>query len=232
VDAEASVLATQGFNVLVFCYFDCGRALNGPRAMLRNVEASSVLDAVAWMRSQKNNNGAVAVYGFSRGAELAMIAGSLEGTPAQTPDALIAHSPSDVFNGPVSWDWFEPACWVCRKASCPAGSPNTDFYWNPSCGEANNPALVDFTLSAWLVHGKLVAAGTRIPVEKFSGPVLLTVGLKDELWPADQTKRIEATLRAVGTSVQAHYFPEGGHVLQGKDEIERRGIVLDFLSRL
>jgi len=234
IDSEASVLATLGYNVLVLCYFDCNRGINGPRQMLKNVEAKIVLDAVAWLRKQPSSNGFVAVYGFSRGAELALVAGALPSTPANKPDALIAHTPSDMYNGPVTLDWFEPACWLCRRGQglCPPGTPNSEFEWNLSCGEGKDPALVDFTVSAWTLNGKNIRTGERIPVEKFSGPVLLTVGLKDEVWPADQTKRIEATLRAAGTKVQAQYYPNGGHNLQGKDEQDRRQLVLDFLERL
>jgi dienelactone hydrolase len=234
IDSEASVLATLGYNVLVLCYFDCNRGINGPRQMLKNVEAKVVLDAVAWLRKQSTSNGFVAVYGFSRGAELALVAGALPSTSANKPDALIAHSPSDMYNGPVTWDWFEPSCWLCRRGQgqCPPGAPNSAFEWNLSCGEDKDPALVDFTLSAWLLNGRNIRSGERIPVERFSGPVLLTVGLKDEVWPADQTRRIESTLRAAGTKVQARYYPNGGHNLQGKDEQDRRQLVLDFLERL
>jgi pimeloyl-ACP methyl ester carboxylesterase len=234
LDAEAAVLASQGFNVLVLCYFDCQRGLTGPRQILKNVEATLVLDAVAWLRKLATSNGFVVVYGFSRGAELALVAGSLDATPANRPDALIAHSPSDVFNGPVTWDWFEPACWICRRGPglCPPGTPDSEFDWNLSCGEDKNPALVDFTLSAWLLNGKNVRAGERIQVEKFRGPVLLTVGLQDEIWPAEQTKRVEDTLRAVGTKVQAKYFPNGRHSLSGKDEADRQQLVLEFLERI
>lgn len=234
IDAEANVLATLGYNVLVLCYFDCNRGINGPRQILRNVEATLVLDAVAWMRKLPTSNGFVAVYGFSRGGELAMVAGALASTPENKPDALIAHTPSDMFNGPVTWDWFEPSCWLCRRGQgqCPEGSPNSEFEWNLTCGRDKDPALVDFTLSAWLINGKQVRAGERIPVEGYNGPVLLTVGMKDEIWPADQTKRIEKTLQAGGRKVQARYFPNGAHKLEGADELERKQLVIDFLDRL
>jgi len=52
LDLEANILAMQGYAVLVLCYFDCNRGMTGPRKTLKNVEATVVLDAVAWLRSR------------------------------------------------------------------------------------------------------------------------------------------------------------------------------------
>jgi dienelactone hydrolase len=229
-NAEASLLAAQGFVVLSLCYFDCGRGLTGPRATLKNMEATIVLDAVKWLREQPQSNSKVVVYGLSRGAELAMVTGSLD-AGKRMPDALIAHSPSDTFNGPINWDWYEPACWICKTATCNATSPDSDYRWNPSCGP-DDPTTIDRSKSAWLVNGASVSSGTRIAIEKFKGPILITVGEKDEIWPVDQTRRIEATLKTVGRPAEVYYFPGAGHKFNGADEIRRRELVLDFLTRV
>lgn len=88
-DAEANILATQGYAVLQLCYFGCNRGLTGPRQSLLGIEPTKVLDAVAWLRAQSLSNGKVIVYGFSRGAELSMIIGSLPTTQANRPSAII-----------------------------------------------------------------------------------------------------------------------------------------------
>jgi dienelactone hydrolase len=233
VDLEGTVLAMQGYNILSYCYFDCGRGLTGPRQTLKDVEVTKILDAVAWLRTQPQSNGKVVVYGFSRGAELTMIVGSLEMTSANKPDALIAHSPSDTFNPAWNWDWDEPACWLCKSGigKCTTTSPKSDYQWNPSCG-ANDPASIDNSKSAWLVHGKNISTGTRIEIEKYNGSILITVGDADEVWPVDQTKRIEATLKAAHKKIEVHYFPKQGHNFRGAAEIERRNLVIDFIQRL
>lgn len=229
-DIEATLWAATGYRVLLLCYFDCGRFLTGPRKSLIDVEAHLVLDAVQWMRSQSESNGKVVVYGISRGGELAMIAGSLDTTPQNKPSALIAHSPSDQFNGPYNWDWNEPACWLCSKGfgRC---RQLTEYIWNPACG-GRDPNTLPFDESAFLVNGRKVASGTSIEVEKFDGPIFISVGEKDEVWPSEQTHRLEARLKTAGRHPEVHYFPNGGHGLRGPDELKRRDLMLDFLQRL
>ncbi|MBL8234165.1 MAG: dienelactone hydrolase family protein [Bryobacterales bacterium] len=233
IESEATVLATQGFAVLVLCYFDCLRGLVGPRQTLKDVDVSTVTNAIGWMRSQPLSNGRVVVYGFSRGGELAMVIGSLSLPEAEKADALIAHSPSDKFNSFYNWSWREPSCWLCRRGQgqCPDPNRRADFQWNLSCGP-DDETRMDFSRSAWLIAGRFVATGMRIEIEKFEGPVLITVGEKDQTWPVDQTRRLEASLRAVGRDPEVHYFPEGGHVFAAGDENKRRGIVLAFLRRI
>jgi len=233
IDSEANILATQGYAVLVLCYFDCNRLLVGPRQTLKNVEATLVLDAVTWIRKQSSANSKVVVYGLSRGAELIMIVGSLSMTSANHPNALIAHSPSDVFVGPWNWSWSDPACWLCKAGigKCSVTAAKSDYQWNPSCGP-DDPGKMDFSKSAWLISGVNIIAGQRIEIEKYSGPILITVGDKDEIWPVDQTRRIEATLKAAGRSPEIHYFPNEGHVFSGSDEVTRRELVMNFLKRV
>lgn len=167
LSSEANILVTQGYMVLVLCYFDCNRGVNGPRQTLNNVEVNAVLDAVRWIRTRPNSNGKVVVYGFSRGAELTMIAGSLPMSTADRPSALIAHSPSDQFIAPWNWDWQEPACWLCTAGigKCPENSQRTNYQWNPSCG-GTDPNQMDLSKSAWLISGSVVPSGKRIEIEK------------------------------------------------------------------
>jgi dienelactone hydrolase len=228
-DPEAMMLSMLGYRVLLFCYFDCGRGMTGPRQTLRDVNAEDVLAAVEWLRGLPGGNGKVVVYGFSRGAELAMIVGSLTFTSVNRPDALVAHAPSDLFTGPFNWDWMEVACWLCRDGT--ACAVEDDFDWNPRCGP-DDPRKIDHEIAAFKVGGKSIATGTRIEIEKYEGPILITVGEKDEIWPASQTHNIDKTLRAAGRTPEIHYFPEGGHGLRGADEIRRVNLLLDFLERV
>ncbi len=233
IDSEANILAAQGYQVLVLCYFDCNRGLSDPRQTLADIKAESTLDAVAWLRSLPTSNGLVVIYGFSRGAELALLAGSLASTSSNRPDALIAHAPSDVVNGAWNWSWQSPMCWLCKAGigKCPHGTPKSDYQWNPTCA-GGDPNKMDRSLGAWTIGGLKTSQDDRIQIEKFDGPILITVGEKDEVWPAEQTKRIESTLKKSGRTPEIHYFPNGGHGLRGNDEIARRNLVLDFLKRV
>lgn len=226
MDARAAVLATQGFIVLAYCYFDCGRGLVGQRKPLKDVEVLKVLEAISWLKNYDRSTGKVAVYGFSRGAELSMIIGEVSSGTPSAPDAIVAHSPSDQFNSVFNWSWFEPACWICKKVSCPDRS---DLSWNDKCGD--NPKKIDDKLSAWRLKGKAVRSGRKIQIEKFNGPILLSHGEKDTVWPVEQTKRLEKRLRDAGKAPEVYYFPNGDHSLIGKAELKRSELVGKFLDR-
>lgn len=43
---EASTLATQGYTVMTYCYFDCNRGINDQRKTLKNVELAKIFEAV------------------------------------------------------------------------------------------------------------------------------------------------------------------------------------------
>jgi dienelactone hydrolase len=231
IKPEADVLATQGFAVLLLCYFDCQRGLVGPRQTLRSVDIAVVVDAIRWLRGQAWSNGKVAVYGFSRGGELAMIIGARTAPDSDAPSAVIAHSPSDVHNSSWNWSWRDPACWICAQGTCPGTVPQAGHRWNSGCGP-DDERLMDFSMSAWLVDGQAVRSGRRIEVERIDRPVLITVGEDDQTWTPAQTLRIEAAMRGAGRSPEVHYFPGAGHVFGGDDENRRRALVLNFLRRL
>jgi len=230
---EANLLATMGYGVMTYCYFDCNHALTGPRQTLQNVELTQVQSAISWLRQNPAGNGKVVVYGFSRGAELTMILGSLAFTPETYPSALIAHSPSDVYNGAYNWDWNEPSCWICKlEDGCTEKSKETDYRWNPSCNPENDFNKIDFTKSAWLLNGVNIPSKTPIAIEKYAGPIMITVGSKDTVWPVEQTQRLEAKLKKRGRSPEVTYFPDADHGFYGVDEMKRRDLVLDFLKRV
>lgn len=234
LSGEANLLATMGYGVMTYCYFDCDRGLTGPRQTLQNVELTRVQAAIHWLRKNPASNGKVVVYGFSRGAELTLILGSLPFAPETRPSALIAHSPSDVYNGPYNWDWNEPACWICKhgEGQCNENSKETDFRWNPSCNPDNDINKIDFTKSAWLLNGINIPSETPIAIEKYDGPIMITVGTKDKVWPFEQTQRLEAKLKKFGRSPEVIYFPGADHGFYGADEMKRRDLVLDFLKRV
>src|ERR1700761_3454713 len=97
----ARLWSKLGYAVLAYCYFDCDRKPDALPASLKNVETSGVLEAVAWLKDQAFSEGKVVVFGFSMGAEMALIVGSLE-AGRRSPDALIAHSAGQFFDPPFN----------------------------------------------------------------------------------------------------------------------------------
>ena len=70
----------------------------------------------------------------------------------------------------------------------------------------------------------------RIEIEKYNGPILITVGTKDEEWPYEQTERIEKTLKRAGRTPEVFYFPGQGHGFKGEAEQKRQELALAFLK--
>jgi len=213
----AELWSKLGYSVLAYCYFDCDRKGDSPPASLKNIETSKVLDAVDWLRRQPFSDGKVAMFGFSMGGSLASIVGGLE-SDRRRPDALIAHSPGQFFNPPFNPNWLKPDCWTCTGDCKNNGIPrglDPNFTWRPVCG-ADAPATIDRSTSAWLIHGQSVPSGTRIPIEKFGGPILLIQGENDTAWRGrGQTHDIEVSLRENGKSPTAYYFPDAEHDFAG-----------------
>jgi dienelactone hydrolase len=212
----ARLWARLGYAVLAYCYFDCSREPQALPATLKNVETSRVLDAVAWLRQQSFSDGKVALFGFSMGAELALIVGTLQGGERE-PNALIAHSPGQFFDPPFNPNWLKPSCWTCIgdcKTKAPR-HPDPNFAWHPQCG-GDTPDTLDYQKSGWLVHGTSTPSGARIPIEKFGGPILLIQGDEDTAWHGrGQTRDIEASLKKFGKSPMTYYFPGAGHDFAG-----------------
>ena len=230
----AQLWSKLGYSVLAYCYFDCDRKPDVLPASLKNVETSKVLDAVEWLRHQPFSNGKVAIFGFSMGAEMALVVGSLE-AGRRLPDALIAHSPGQFFDPPFNPNWVNPSCWTCIgdcKTEAPQ-HPDPNFRWHPECG-ADTPDTLDYAKSGWLTYGASVPSGTRIPIEKFGGSILLIQGEKDTAWQGrGQTRDIEVSLRRFGKSPTTYYFPDAGHDFAGTADMgcEMR-LVQEYLQRL
>lgn len=230
----ARLWAKLGYSVLAYCYFDCDRRPDALPATLKNVEASKVLEAVEWLKQQSFSDGKVAILGFSMGAELALIVGSLD-DDRRSPDALIAHSPGQFFDPPFNPNWVKPGCWTCIgqcKTAAPR-HPDPNFSWHPYCGP-DTPDTLDYAKSGWLTYGMSVPSGTRIPIEKFDGPILLIQGENDTAWHGrGQTRDIEESLKKFGKSPTAYYFPDAGHDFAGTSDMgcEMR-LIQSYLQKL
>ena len=218
-----AALLQAGFTVLGVPYFRSpGDAGAGPHASLpsafANLRVERVGEAVDWLRSQTGiASDRVALYGFSKGAELALLAASLDGPCA----AVVAISPSDVVwegwgrgiapgtSSGFSWKGrplpFVPyegfASEMARYARGERGARLANAH---EAGRARHPRRV---------------ARARIAAESARCPMLLAAGGRDLAWPsAKMATWIATRRRRAGLETRLLVYPECGHVLCGRGD--------------
>ena len=218
-----AALAEAGFTVLGVPYFRSpGDAFSGRHASLpssfANLRVECVGEAVDWLRSETGiARSQVALYGFSKGAELALLAASLGGPYA----AVVAISPSDVVwegwgrgiapgtcSG-FSWEGrplpFVPYEGFAREMGrYSRGDREARLANAHEAGRARHPRRV---------------AQARIAVERARCPMLLAAGGRDLAWPsARMATSIATRRRRAGLETGLLVYPECGHVLCGRGD--------------
>lgn len=213
---SATRLAAHGYAVLAYCYFGAKDFFTGPRQALADVEVMDLVKAITWLRNSEFVAGKkVSLDGASRGAEFALVTASLLG---QNPDkgsidTLVMHSASDIVWPSWNWDWIDDRCWIGKTPSYEELETNPqDFEWNPKCGPdpRNLPAHLKYS---WKWQGTPLVNYEPIPIDPIKVPVFLTHGVNDELWPVDQSRRIEKKLNDLGVFNETTYFEGEGHGL-------------------
>ena len=195
---DAAIFAAHGYLALPFAYAVGGNPWIG--GDIWSVALDATERAMAALRAHPRCKGRLGVYGWSRGAEHALLATGLmaEAGSPHLPDAVAAHAPPDLVHG--AW--------------------RNLFYRHPEAGDpiAPPPAWgfmeerVVAGLPAWTWRGRPVPEGAAIPIEAFAGPVFLSVGEDDELWPPDMAPRLAERLRAAGRDVELHSYPGQPHM--------------------
>ena len=187
-DRTAVLLACHGFTALAYDW--CGsyeRPVDGLPSKVVDIAIEGPVKALRWLqRHESVRNKPVAIYGISRGAELAMIIATLSQDPMVPRLAAVSSlSGSDRIVQGFSWKW--------RKKS--------------------RKKVSHRKARAWLWKGEYLIPGTPIPVERCDAPVLLIHGLKDTLWKAKRSKRLERRLKAAGKYVETFYMADEAHIL-------------------
>jgi dienelactone hydrolase len=236
-ELEAQFLTAHGYATLAFCWYNCRKnPILSPINPLENVELRTTIDAIKWLKNRPEVAGMkVAVYGFSRGAEQAILLGSID-EAILLVDAIGAHSPSDTVVSGLVWGAEDKRCWICSQLdlACFNNSNNYEQWdwknmrWNPSCGAYPKYPR---QMNAWLLDGVPFKIGESIQIEKFKKPVFLTVGDKDEIWDHNKTIRIADRLNKFNLPVELHVFPGERHNFNHIDENQRHEMLLDFLAR-
>jgi dienelactone hydrolase len=175
---RAALVASHGYAALSLAYLG---AASLPSELV-NIPVEYFEHAIGWMRGQPwLRDGFLAVWGASRGGELALLLGAT--IPAI--NAVIAYVASGVLHGP-----FEPhdppdtpACWTSGGQPLP---------YLQEHNATDDPTSVDYTKSPvaesprYLSQLRDLNAVERatIPAERTQGPILLVSGQDDQIWPS------------------------------------------------
>lgn len=216
--------ANEGYSVMAYTYFGSFSDFLGPKAPLAQIEIQNLVKAIEWLKeSPYVGGGKIALDGASRGGELALLTASLMAEEPTAPElsAVSVHSPADEVWASWNHDWVDERCWLGPVPSFNDMMVKTpDFQWNAKCGR-DPREIPREERNAWTWKGKPLFHGERIAVEKIRAPIFLTHGLKDEIWPAEQSKRIEKVLIENGRTHEVVFFEHDGHVLSRPSAVIR-----------
>jgi len=156
-EAPARALAREGFTALALATHN----YEGRPERLRLLPVEYVVDAVEWLRrTARPEGGLVALRGWSRGGELALLAAAL--TPAI--NAVLAYA---------------PRCYVAREQNKQDnfGDPNAVAAFTWKSREVEGSALPK---EQWLDPAKPSFEELyAIPVERIAGPIMFVTGTAD-----------------------------------------------------
>jgi pimeloyl-ACP methyl ester carboxylesterase len=172
-EARAELLAKQGLPALALAYFN---AENLPPA-LREISLEYFERAIDWLESWCGSEG-VALWGGSRGAEVALLLGTL--FPKRVK-AIAAHVPPSAVYGAM--DGTETPAWTYRGQPV---IPNAPFPYPRSLtgGKTETAPLATAPIFLTGMQERADFARSAIPVEKLECPLLLISAEDDQVWPS------------------------------------------------
>lgn len=205
----AAVLARHGYCTLALAYF----GIDGLPKYLGNIPIDVVERARKFLVSRPEvDRDRIGVVGFSKGAELALLAAS----HFSSLKAVVAYAPSSVVFSGITPSNVVESSWTYQGKALPFADGHVPKALDQKIDHAfAERKPVAFT--PWYI-AKLDGATpeSRIAVEQIRGPVLLVAGGDDQLWPSSMmAKQIIARLR----SHRHHYtdellvYPKAGHAI-------------------
>lgn len=205
---DAMLFAAHGFLAFPYGYSSGGNAWNAGHIidypLDRSVEAFNALRDFQFVDER------VGLYGISRGAEHALLLGSLmaKDSVAGIPDAIAAHSPPDAVCGAFDARSFRDA-----------GDPGWQAW--------------DVSKRAWTwqdSHEGLLPT-TPIEIERYPGSLFLSHGTQDRMWSVEMTRRLEQRLREHGRHPEVHYYEGEDHVCSSEGQNNHYQLLLDFFAK-
>lgn len=227
---EAYKWASRGYAALAYSYFGSDKSLlSGPRPTLANIRIESVIEAFHWFKKSTFVAGKkAALEGFSRGAELALLATALG--EEKIVDALSLHAPPSSVWGPWNFDWVDGRCWLGEAPSFEQileGAPQ--FQWNKKCGidPRNLPEELKY---AWTWKGSAILPFEPIPIEKIKCPVFISEGMKGSVWPSEQAVEVQKRLLDAGTKCEVAFYEDEDHGLSLAASADRDRRIVRFFN--
>ncbi len=180
----ALILAAHGFLALPVSY---GEGDFFGAGEIRDTPLMHDLQALRALNAHPRCTG-TGLFGWSRGGEKVLLLASLVGSDPALK-CVAAHTPSDKV---VSA--FDP---VAMREGREWRSTRPDA---PHAWVWDDPAMAD----------RLIP-GAEIEIERFNGPVFLSVGTADEVWPHEQTLTLAARLEKAGNPADLLVAQGQGH---------------------
>lgn len=201
---HASLFAANGIAAFALAY----SGADDLPPIVKNVPLEYFERAFEWVKNHPRLNGKIYLYGASRGAELALLLGSM------FPDAIeriVASAPSSVVLSSDSWTYK-------GKPVLPAApyfvDYNYDYQSDFSTRDKARSIRIHRERGFFLENERFEAAS--IPVEKINCPILLISGGDDQLGPASfYARMILARLDKHRSQIQRIHldYPEAGHFI-------------------
>lgn len=186
---DAMLFAAHGYLVLPLGYSNGGNAWNAGHIIDYPLERSA--EALLALRNFSYVAEWVGLYGVSRGAEHALLLGSLMARDAikSLPDAIAVHSSPDVVCGAFDARGYRDA-----------GDPGWQAW--------------DVSKRAWTWKGSHQGLLPTMPIEieRYPGPLFMSHGTKDQMWSVEMTRRLEQRLRHHGRYPEVHYYEGEDHI--------------------
>ena len=209
-ETRGKEISAHGFAALCLAYFGA----SGLPQSLQEIPLEYFEKAFAWAQSHPKIDGSrIALWGVSRGGELALLLGSM--FPKQI-QAIAAVVPSSMVYGAILTD--APA-WVYRGKSIYPKAPLPPLVFDPRFGKEIPLALTPFFLEG--LKDQKGSLRSQIEVEKIECPLLLISAGDDQMWPsklyAEQIlKRLNKRTSPISFS-HLHY-PKGGHGISSSNQ--------------
>ncbi|MFN7725898.1 MAG: acyl-CoA thioester hydrolase/BAAT C-terminal domain-containing protein [Rubrivivax sp.] len=220
---SAAMLASHGFAVLGLPYYSPGGwSATGPTppelpslpGAFADIPVDRLEQARAWLQQQPELDAErLGVYGVSKGAEFALIAG----TRLPWLKSVVAVVPTDVV-----WEGWGPGVAMGTRSSFSWKGqalpfvPYKGFAEEFAGFQSGAPVLLRRPHEAGrAAHADRVTAA-RIPVEQIAAPVMVVGGHDDQVWASGtMAEAIAKTRAAAGRETVALVYREAGHALSG-----------------
>jgi dienelactone hydrolase len=176
---SAALLASHGYAAFALAYF----AMEDLPTELADIPLEYLEKGIHWMQAQKAvDSGRLAVMGWSRGGELALLLGAT----FREIKAVVAFVPSNVIWSGVTRDGTLKPAWTYH------GKPLPFVHTKPISSdridsEMRMRAAMPIRLTPHFLRAMEDEAAMKkaaILVEKVNGPILLISGQDDQMWPS------------------------------------------------